>query len=78
MTDQVRSETARRWRETVVALETGYGYLTPPAAVTEQDDALILLFMCCHPSLTQSSALADATRRGWTEDSGNRQRFPGA
>src|SRR6204780_3123013 len=25
---------------------------------TEQDDTLILLFMCCHPSLTSSSAIA--------------------
>src|SRR5713226_3474440 len=35
--------------------------LAPPADVeneTDQDDTLVLLFMCCHPSLTPSSAIA--------------------
>jgi len=26
--------------------------------MTEQDDTLVLLFMCCHPALTPSSAIA--------------------
>ncbi|HEX4966603.1 MAG TPA: sigma-70 family RNA polymerase sigma factor, partial [Thermoanaerobaculia bacterium] len=56
MTDHVRSETARRRRETVAALETDLQ--VEPAAATEQDDTLVLLFMCCHPVLTPSSAIA--------------------
>src|SRR5581483_10184412 len=59
MTDQVRSDSARRRRETEAALESGY--VIPPAEIenmTEQDDTLILLFMCSHPALTPSSAIA--------------------
>jgi RNA polymerase sigma factor (sigma-70 family) len=59
MTDYLRSEMARRRRENAVAME--------PEAVTpivdlepdsDQDDTLILLFMCCHPALSTSSAIA--------------------
>jgi len=53
MTDYVRSETARRQRETVAAIE--HSEIYQPA---HQDDTLILLFMCCHPALTSSSAIA--------------------
>jgi RNA polymerase sigma factor (sigma-70 family) len=55
MTDHVRSEIARRRRESSVALP-----FDEPAqgSDTGQDDTLILLFMCCHPSLTPSSAIA--------------------
>jgi RNA polymerase sigma factor (sigma-70 family) len=59
MTDHVRSEVARRQRETAVAMEMDQ--LAPPVdagSETEQDDTLILLFMCCHPALTSSSAIA--------------------
>jgi RNA polymerase sigma factor (sigma-70 family) len=59
MTDQVRSDSARRRRETEAALESGY--VIPPAeseSITEQDDTLILLFMCSHPALTPPSAIA--------------------
>ena len=59
MTDYVRSEAARRRRETEAALEMDQ--LAPPPGVdpeTDQDDTLILLFMCCHPALTPSSAIA--------------------
>jgi len=57
MTDHVRSEVARRRRETAVAMHADP--LTPAAELaTEQDDTLILLFMCCHPALTPSSAIA--------------------
>ena len=60
MTDHIRSETARRRRETAAA--TGDRTQTvPPACVeseTDADDTLILFFMCCHPSLTSSSAIA--------------------
>jgi RNA polymerase sigma factor (sigma-70 family) len=59
MIDQVRSEIARRERETVVASETD---IVPPTVEIESDmdpdDTLILLFMCCHPALTSSSAIA--------------------
>jgi len=59
MTDHVRSELARRRRETAAAMEKDQ--LAPAVDVdgeTEQDDTLILLFMCCHPALTSSSAIA--------------------
>ncbi|HKF20932.1 MAG TPA: RNA polymerase sigma factor [Candidatus Angelobacter sp.] len=59
MTDQVRSEIARRQRETAVAKEAE---TVAPAVDIESDmdpdDTLILLFMCCHPALTSSSAIA--------------------
>lgn len=59
MTDHWRSETARRSREAVVAEETPDN-VTPESeeVVTVGDDTLILLFMCCHPALTTSSAIA--------------------
>jgi RNA polymerase sigma factor (sigma-70 family) len=59
MTDHLRSELARRRRET--AASSAVGQVAPAADVeieTDQDDTLILLFMCCHPALTQSSAIA--------------------
>ncbi len=59
MTDYLRSEAARRRRETEAAIQSAY--LAPEAGIeieTDQDDALTLLFMCCHPALTQSSAIA--------------------
>jgi RNA polymerase sigma factor (sigma-70 family) len=53
MTDQLRSEQARRRREDSAAKAE------PPAVgVTGRDDTLILLFMCCHPALTPASAIA--------------------
>src|SRR5438128_3165608 len=53
MTDQIRSEQARRRREALAAARE------PPAAdVADRDDTLILLFMCCHPALTPASAIA--------------------
>src|SRR5215467_7430379 len=59
MTDHVRSEIARRERETVVAAEAEN---LPPAleiqSEIDPDDTLTLFFMCCHPALTQSSAIA--------------------
>jgi RNA polymerase sigma factor (sigma-70 family) len=59
MTDQLRSELARRRRETALASELDY--LAPVAEIeshVEQDDTLILLFMCCHPALSRPSAIA--------------------
>ena len=53
MTDQLRSEQARRRREDAAAMAE------PPATdVIGRDDTLILLFMCCHPALTPASAIA--------------------
>jgi RNA polymerase sigma factor (sigma-70 family) len=51
--DQARSEQSRRDRESrSAALE--------PAVpdIPDQDDSLIVLFMCCHPELTPPSAIA--------------------
>ncbi len=59
MLDYWRSEEARHNRETAVAFEA---QTLAPAADHElamnQDDTLILFFMCCHPALTASSAVA--------------------
>jgi RNA polymerase sigma factor (sigma-70 family) len=59
MLDYWRSEEARHNRETAVAVEA---QTLAPAADHElamnQDDTLILFFMCCHPALTASSAVA--------------------
>ena len=59
VTDHIRSESARRRRESEAALEMEQ--LAPPAAPaseSDEDDTLILLFMCCHPALTPASAIA--------------------
>ena len=59
MADYIRSESARRRRETEVAEEAAR--LPEPSAIEarpEEDDTLVLLFMCCHPALTASSAIA--------------------
>jgi RNA polymerase sigma factor (sigma-70 family) len=65
LTDQVRSEQARRRREGTAALRE-----PPPSDADadgadptgtdpgDRDDTLLLLFMCCHPALTAPSAIA--------------------
>src|SRR5579885_3038787 len=59
MTDHVRSESARRRRENVVATEMEQIFEPPDLDIpADQDDTLILLFMCCHSALTTSSAVA--------------------
>jgi RNA polymerase sigma factor (sigma-70 family) len=58
MTDHVRSEIARRERETAVAAEAESLSTLEIEADMDPDDTLILLFMCCHPALTPSSAIA--------------------
>lgn len=61
VTDHLRSESARRQRETVAALDYSIGSIFGTVGSrreSEQDDTLVLLFMCCHPSLTSSSAVA--------------------
>jgi RNA polymerase sigma factor (sigma-70 family) len=54
LTDLLRSEQARRRREDTVA------QWAPPAEqpVTGGDDSLILLFLCCHPTLSPASQIA--------------------
>ncbi|PYV19863.1 MAG: RNA polymerase subunit sigma-24 [Acidobacteria bacterium] len=59
MTDYLRSAAARRLRESAVAMEAGQPVpSTDIEDETEQDDTLMLFFMCCHPALTPSSAIA--------------------
>ena len=58
MADRIRSESARRRRETEVVEEAARVSETGFDAAPADDDALILLFMCCHPALTPSSAIA--------------------
>jgi RNA polymerase sigma factor (sigma-70 family) len=54
LTDQLRSEQARRRREdTTVALQP-----SEPGQAGEEDDTLRLLFLCCHPDLSPPSQLA--------------------
>lgn len=68
LTDQARSERSRRVREEVVAFDPS---LAPSPADAQEDvdrlhgdgdDALLLLFMCCHPALTPASSVALALR----------------
>ncbi len=51
--DQLRSEQSRRSRESLALLQEA-----PTQEVSDQDDTLIVLFMCCHPALTAASAIA--------------------
>jgi RNA polymerase sigma factor (sigma-70 family) len=54
LTDQWRSDSARRTREETAAT------LEPPgeAITAEHDDTLTLLFLCCHPALSPPSQVA--------------------
>jgi RNA polymerase sigma factor (sigma-70 family) len=61
LTDLLRSEQARQRREDTVSQwllpeERSASPADTPAA--ESDDTLILLFMCCHPSLSPASQIA--------------------
>ena len=59
MTDMMRSEIARRERETVIAVEEpAIEPVEEIEAEMDPEDTLILLFMCCHPALSASSAIA--------------------
>lgn len=51
--DQHRSDVARRRREELASS----GSLADAEAAPGRDDTLILMFMCCHPSLTPASAI---------------------
>lgn len=64
MTDHIRSEIARRNRESEVAAATPF-VVAPEIyheSADEPDDTLLLLFMCCHSSLSPASAIALALR----------------
>ncbi|MEU5527594.1 sigma-70 family RNA polymerase sigma factor [Micromonospora chersina] len=61
LTDEWRSERARRDREVAVAVrEPAYAAVAPPAdeEPPSGDDTLKLLFLCCHPALTVSAQVA--------------------
>src|ERR1700691_350180 len=47
--DQMRSDHTRREREWATAAESA------PEDVPDTDDTLLLLFLCCHPTLTPAS-----------------------
>ena len=48
--DGWRSDRSRRDREALAAQD-------PPGEISDQDDSLLVLFMCCHPALTPASAI---------------------
>ncbi len=59
MADYIRSESARRRREREVALAAAHAAeATVPEIAPQEDDTLVLLFMCCHPALSPASAIA--------------------
>jgi RNA polymerase sigma factor (sigma-70 family) len=60
LTDLLRAEQARGRREDAAArLVPADRWLAPPAdRPAESDDTLVLLFMCCHPSLSPTSQIA--------------------
>jgi RNA polymerase sigma factor (sigma-70 family) len=62
MSDRIRKEAARRAREDAVAgdrSENVAGSIPAPGDEGEEaDDALALILMCCHPSLSPASAIA--------------------
>jgi predicted RNA polymerase sigma factor len=51
--DQWRSDRSRRERESLVSAGED-----PTSEISDQDDTLVVLFMCCHPALTPASAIA--------------------
>jgi RNA polymerase sigma factor (sigma-70 family) len=61
MTDQLRSDIARREREAFVVRQE-WPFRDPGSddidTAAAHDDTLALLFMCCHPALTPPSAIA--------------------
>ncbi|TAJ24526.1 MAG: RNA polymerase sigma factor [Planctomycetota bacterium] len=52
MIDARRGDGARRKRE------LGVGSSEPRESAVEHDDTLLLLFLCCHPALSEASAIA--------------------
>ena len=58
LTDQQRSEAARKRREQVTVAEAEHEAPAPGDEPPAHDDTLVLLFMCCHPVLSPTSAIA--------------------
>jgi RNA polymerase sigma factor (sigma-70 family) len=58
MADQIRSESARRRRESELVQEAVHTTETEIEISSQEDDTLVLLFMCCHPALTPASAIS--------------------
>jgi RNA polymerase sigma factor (sigma-70 family) len=61
LTDLLRADQARQRREAATARQIPPGQWLAPAAdvpLAGGDDTLILLFMCCHPSLPPASQIA--------------------
>jgi RNA polymerase sigma factor (sigma-70 family) len=61
LADLLRSEQARQRREEAAASRIVPGQWLAPAAdrpAAEADDTLVLLFLCCHPALSQASQIA--------------------
>jgi RNA polymerase sigma factor (sigma-70 family) len=62
LTDALRSESARRRREEDDAAATPRdAFVAPPPGeprAPTEDDTLTLLFLCCHPALTQAAQIA--------------------
>ena len=58
LTDQQRSEAARKRREQVTVADAEHEAPAPGDELPAHDDTLVLLFMCCHPVLSPASAIA--------------------
>ena len=62
LTDQIRSDTARRLREQLVVslipADEQIALAADAAGVNERDETLDLYFMCCHPALSPASQVA--------------------
>ncbi|WP_433167459.1 RNA polymerase sigma factor [Kribbella sp. CA-247076] len=58
MIDMVRSEQAARRREQEAGLADPAVLAGPAPAVVDYDDSLLLLLLCCHPALSQTSQVA--------------------
>ena len=61
LSDLARGEVARRRREEAVSNESSIETVIPAMLgemTADEDDSLVLVFMCCHPALTTTSAIA--------------------
>jgi predicted RNA polymerase sigma factor len=60
LTDALRAEQARQRREEAAARQDPAGQYAPAGAggPAGDDDALVLLFLCCHPALSAASQVA--------------------
>jgi RNA polymerase sigma factor (sigma-70 family) len=59
MTDHIRRESSRRRYETAITeMRSEFEESEAIDSLEQKDDTLVLLFMCCHPALTPSSAIA--------------------